>query len=223
MTCGCKILLRGLFAGLVFIPAAASAALILDYDVNIVQSGSVVVGSSIDWEVFATVSGTPDSGSNFGIATSSVSLSDSFSESLSAGTIGSSFSGYDFSSGGTFNAPQLQFIGAFDLTQSAATAGTAAGSFLLASGSYTLTQEGLHTLQALVTVDTSTYFTAAGQSNMSSVAYDQVNFGSDTIQAVAVPEPSSLAVLALGTCALLAAETTQECGKLSPVFMTSGY
>jgi len=169
MTCGCKILLRGLFAGLVFIPAAASAALILDYDVNIVQSGSVVVGSSIDWEVFATVSGTPDSGSNFGIATSSVSLSDSFSESLSAGTIGSSFS--------------------------------AAGSFLLASGSYTLTQEGLHTLQALVTVDTSTYFTAAGQSNMSSVAYDQVNFGSDTIQAVAVPEPSSLAVLALGTCA----------------------
>jgi hypothetical protein len=180
---------------LAVIPETASAALVLDYVVDIVESGPVVVGSTIDWTITAAVSGTPDSGSNFGIATLSVDVSDSLGETLSAGTIGTSFAGYEFSDGGTFDDPVLRFIGALDLTQNAATVGDSPGSFLLASGSYTVTQVGTHTLQAMANVDTSMYFTAAGQDNGDASPYDSVNFGSDSVEVV--PEPSSLAMMGL--------------------------
>ena len=188
-----------LLLGLAVVPGSARGDLMLQYDVTIVQAGPVAVGSEIDWEIRAEISGAPNVGSNFGIAQLSVDLEDSHQETLSAGTIDVLFAGYEFQSGGTFNTPKLQFIGALDLTQSGTTVGDSSGSLLLGTGSYTVTQTGLHTLQAFVNVDPSTYFTAAAQSNANASPYDVITFGSDSIQVV--PEPSSLGPLGLVACA----------------------
>lgn len=200
MTSRFSLVTCGLLIGLALIPGRASAAMMLDYSVNIVQAGPVPVGSTVDWELFVTVSGTPETGDNFGIATASVNLvNEPFNEPLGPGTIDPAFAGYPFQSGGTFNAPVLQSIGALQLTQDESSVGLNSGSFLLASGSYEATQEGLHTLRALMSVDDSTYFTEAGQLNFQASVYDIVTFGSDSVMA-AVPEPCSLAVLGLGAC-----------------------
>ncbi|MCA9026676.1 MAG: PEP-CTERM sorting domain-containing protein [Planctomycetaceae bacterium] len=187
------------------IAGSTQAALSLSYDVNIVEAGPVALGSTINWEVYATVAGAPDVGSNFGIAQASVTIGDSFGETMSTGTVSPAFQAAapGFNSGGTYNGGtmQLELIGAFDFTQDGNTVGNAGpGSFLLASGSYVVTQLGTHTLQAFATADQSTYFTAAGQSGFLGSPYDGgVTFGSDSIvvQAAVVPEPASLTMLGL--------------------------
>ncbi len=183
---------------------------LVTYDVNIIESGPVTVGSTINWEVFATIS--ESTANNFGIATASVTLKDSFGSTLTPSTVGSSFSGYTFSSGGTFDAPsgELRFIGAFALNQGPSTVGAdpanggTLGPFLLATGSYAVNQVGLNTLSAIFdpNLDDNTFFTAAGQENALASDFTVV-LGSDTIMvnANAVPEPSSLAMLGLGACA----------------------
>lgn len=178
--------------------SAAQAALVLEYVVDIVEPGPVALGSTINWQLSASVSGTPDSGGNFGIAALSVNLSDSLSETLSPGTISPAFSGYDLDSGGTFLAPDLRFIGALQDQQGASTVGVnTTGTFLLATGSYVVTTPGIHTLQASEPpgVDSSYYFTAALQNDFNASEYGQITFGSDTV--TAIPEPSGVLMIGL--------------------------
>ncbi|QDT55830.1 hypothetical protein Pan44_38780 [Caulifigura coniformis] len=182
---------------LLLMPASASADLILSYDVNIVQT-QVNVGDTIDWQIFATVSGTSNVGGNFGLARASVSLQDSFSETIAPGTIASAFSfpgGYSFPNGGATMPSGLYNLGTLAIEQNALNAATSPGSYLLASGQYVVTQLGVHTLTALAGPDPSTYFTAAGQGNGDALIYNQTNFGFDTVNAV--PEPSSLVMCGL--------------------------
>ena len=201
--CGYKLLTCGLLFGFPFLPSAADAAIILDYDVNIVQAGPVPVGSTIDWEIFVTVSGTPDSGANFGIVGAVVDPVDSFGETLSPRTIGPSFAGHEFKNGRTLNPPELQSIGALQLFQGPSTVDLSPSSFLLATGSYTLTQEGPQTLLALMNqFDDSLYYTAPVQPSFQGSMYDQVNFGSDTFLVNAIPEPSGLALLVVVVCSI---------------------
>jgi len=181
-------------------------------DVNIVESGPVAVGSMINWQIFATVTGTPPAGAdNFGIAQLSVNLADSFGETLSPGMIDPAFMaaapGFNF--GGNFIGGELVGIGMTDLLQQdGSTVGVmTTGSFLLASGQYQVTQLGLHTLQAIDSGQSSRFFSEMGQAAASSIAYDDavenpgggIIFGSDTVNVV-VPEPASLAMMGVAAC-----------------------
>jgi len=174
--------------------AVASADIIMNFDVNILQT-TANVGDTINWELFARVTGTPNGGlTNFGIAQASVNLRDSLNETLLPGAVGSAFSTYDGRSGGIPDPPELSLIGAFDFQQDAGTAGAGVNpaSVLLASGQYTLTQAGIHTLSATPSGDTNQFFSLAGQLGFSAPNYDNVIYGFDSITVAGVPEPSSL-------------------------------
>jgi hypothetical protein len=185
-----------LLCGLLMAPALASADLVMNYQVNILQT-SVNVGDTINWELFANISGTPNVGTNNGIATASVNLVESQSNTMTPGTIGPAFSNYDLQQGGTPNGTGLGSVGVTEFSQNAGVTGTSTpASLLLASGSYVATTAGVHTLQSQFAAATR-YFSAPGQAFGSSVAYDQVFFGSDSVTVNAVPEPSSLVLVSL--------------------------
>ncbi len=210
-----------LLLGLAAAPPSAHAELVT-YGVNIVETGPVTVGSTINWEIFATVS--QSTANNFGISTTSVDLQDSFGETLNPGTvgaIGTPFQFYDIRQGGAFEATpgsmQLENIGAFQFQQEdgrtvgadPANGGTL-GPFLLATGSYTANTVGLHTLSASVvsTGSFGKYYTAPmqGSGNGTPTEFEAGSFGSDSItvtSATAVPEPSSLAMMGLAACGML--------------------
>ena len=176
---------------IILAPTISRADLVLSYDVNIVQT-SVNVGDTIDWQVFATISGTPN-GSNLGIAQVSVTLQESLNETLTPGTVDPAFAGYANQSGGTPFPGGLLAVGAnhFPGQFAGAVGNGTTGSFLIASGQYTATQAGIHTLQGVV-ADASKYFSALGQTTAAAPSYDTVSFGSDSVTVTAVPEPSSL-------------------------------
>ncbi|MBX3436211.1 MAG: PEP-CTERM sorting domain-containing protein [Planctomycetaceae bacterium] len=183
-------------------PAATWADLVITYDVNILETGPVAIGSTINWEIYATVSGTANIGSNFGIQTASVNLQDSLGETLNPGVVqtgaGQDFAGYPLSNPGTFVGGTLQNIGVFDFgAPGAHTRGETGdlGPFLLATGSYTVTQMGLHTLSAVTSASISRYYSTVGGT---ATPYDVVVNGSASIQAV--PEPASLAMMGLAAC-----------------------
>ncbi len=195
------------FLLLLSLAAAPAHAELVTYGVNIVQTGPVTVGSTIDWEIFATVS--QSTVNNFGIAAAAVDLQDSFGETLNPGTVqnqaGQDFAGYAFPQGGIFNGSTLQNIGAFITPQGPSTVGADGGNLgplLLATGSYTVNSVGLHTLSTVASASLSRYFTAPGQSLGSSTVFEGVAFGSDSIMVTAagVPEPSSLAMMGLAVC-----------------------
>ncbi len=170
-------------------------------------AGPVTAGSTVFWEISATVSGSTMN--NFGIASLSVNLKDDLGEVMTPGTVGSSFAFpfYSFQSGGTFDVPsqELRLIGAFTTTQSAFAVGAdpvnggTLGPHVLAKGSYVVNDVGLHTLSAFASGDTNRYFTAAGQSNAAASPFDSINYGSDTLQVDAIPEPASLAMMGLAS------------------------
>jgi hypothetical protein len=189
--------LLAVFCGLLMAPAAAQADLVLTYDVNIVQT-SVNVGDTIDWQVFATVAGTPNVGSNFGIAQLSVNLGESEGETMTPGTVGPSFALYANQSGGIPSGTGLNLIGANTLNENFPTVGGGAGGmFLLASGQYTVTQAGIHTLQAAASGDSNLFFSVDGQGLGSATPYDSVTYNFDTVAVTGVPEPSSLLLTGL--------------------------
>jgi hypothetical protein len=185
-----------LICAVILAPSVVSADLVISYDVNIVQT-SINVGDTIDWQVFANVTGAPNVGSNLGIAVASLDLVESQSNSMTSGTVGPSFAAYTFQSGGTPGPTGLTSVGATMLNQNIfAVAPGAGGSFLLASGQYVATTAGVHTLQAALR-DASRYFSAGGQAAGVAPFFDVVNFGSDSVTVNAVPEPSSLLLAGL--------------------------
>lgn len=182
----------------------AIADVIIDYSVDIVESGPVMAGTVINWNIFVTV--TTSDATNFGIATAAIDLQDSFLETLDPGTVDGAFpaAGYFLTSGGAYNAGtnKLENIGASSVNQSVNSFGqdgNSLGPFVLATGSYAVNQVGLHSLSTVSSASLSRYYTAAGQALGDSSVYDNVTFGSDSILVTAVPEPGSGIILfALG-------------------------
>ncbi|MGD9856694.1 MAG: PEP-CTERM sorting domain-containing protein [Planctomycetaceae bacterium] len=178
----------------------------ITYDVNIVQAGPVLLGSTINWQIFATVSGTANIGTNNGIASAVIDLQDSTGEMLNAGVVqtgnGQDFDNYLFPSGGSWNGTTLANIGAVQFDPDGDTRGEPGdlGPLLLATGSYQVTSLGLHTLSTVTSASDSNYFSTAGP-NATVTPYTSVAFGSDSVNVVAaVPEPASLAMMALAAC-----------------------
>ncbi len=204
--------LCGPFVLMLAVTATSAQAEIVTYTVEFQDSmgnsldGPVTVGTEVFWAITATVSDS-DAG-NFGIAAASVDLQDDMGETLNPGTVqtgvGEDFEGYTFPSGGAFVGGTLQGISTFTSPQGATTVGVDHDNggnldpLVLATGSYTVTTVGLHTLSTLNTSGgISRYYTAAGQTLGSSTAFETVNFGSDTLQVVPVPEPPTLAMMGL--------------------------
>jgi hypothetical protein len=186
--------------------ALPARAELVTYTVNIVESGTIAWGSTIHWEVFATVSGS--TASNFGIAALTFNLADSKGTTLSPGTFATPFATpqYDFTSGGTYNMGTLTLeeVGTTQFDQDANTQGAdpvnggSLGPLLVATGSYVvpMTQSmlGIHTL-TLTAGSENRFFTALTQGLGASSLYSSVVGGSDSIEVV--PEPASLWLMGL--------------------------
>lgn len=185
---------------------AARADLVITYNVEIVQSGPVPIGATIDWRITATVSevnGGPSVGTNNGIAAAVIDLQDLTGDMLNPGTIqtasGQDFQGYQLSDGGFWNGVTLQNIGAFQFDPNAMTVGETGdlGPHLLAVGSYVVTTPGLHTLTTVLSASNSQYWSDLNQP-ATPTPFDQVLTGSDTI--FVTPEPPSLALMGVVAC-----------------------
>jgi hypothetical protein len=190
-------------------PSTCTADVILAFDV-VVERTNIVVGDEVSWSVMARLA--ESDGTNFGIAVASFSIEDSLGEILRPGTIGDSFSGY-FPSPGSFDGRRLIEVGASLFLQNDATVvgadpgnldGSSLGPFELASGFFVATQLGTHTLSTSSIDSTpSEFFTARGQLIGSGTQqFTDVRFGSTTFSVSAIPEPSSLTVVAVGACIL---------------------
>jgi hypothetical protein len=189
-----------LVAGVLFAGQSAHAQT-LTFTVNVIQS-TVNIGQTVNWELFVTVSGS--TASNFGIAAATANLTESAGVALSAGTIGTPFSDYSFSSGGTGGGGgTLTEIGASLFTQNNATVeardpangGTVPGlgPLMLASGSFTAGgPNGLHTLSATAG-SLNQFFTATGQFLGGGSQNFALVFQNDTytVGPAGVPEPAS--------------------------------
>ncbi|XZE52907.1 PEP-CTERM sorting domain-containing protein [Planctomycetaceae bacterium SH139] len=186
------------------------AEVILALDV-IIDRPNVVVGEEVSWHVMARL---PESdATNFGIASVSFTLEDSRSEILSPATIGIDFADY-FPSGGSFDGRRLIEVGALLFVQNDAVVvgadpsnvdDSSLGPFLLASGTFVATEIGEHILSTSSLDSTpSEFFTARGQLvGGGTQQFDEVRFGTGTFNVTAVPEPSSLALLAVGSFLLV--------------------
>ncbi len=166
-------------------------------------------GEQVEWQIRFDI-GSSTAATNFGVSALSVDLVDSFGDTLSAGTINlttsPSFSAYDFSSAGTWDAPtsKLYEITVLEFTQSTDIVGLHANqtnNILFASGSYTPTTEGIHNLLG-TPGSTNTHFSALGQSFVQATPFQSVAFSNATFTVTSVPEPSSMVLLCIagGIC-----------------------
>ncbi len=183
---------------------------IINYRVEVTPAGPVTPGTAVNWSLYTFVTGSTNS--NFGIASLDINLNDSTGDALTAGTVGAPFTDYaipfGFNSGGTEVGGGLTGIGASLFSQNSAAeqidninggivtgGGSQLQEILLASGIYTATTPGLHTLTPSAGTSLSRYFTAASQPLGLASTYSSQNFISDSFTVTAVPEPSSLVFL----------------------------
>jgi len=152
------------------------------------------VGDTVDWSVYVqTDNSTSD---NYGIANLDVTLAESQAESLSAATAyGPEFSNppYSFRSPGTPSGSSLVGISATEFSNSGNAAQIGGGGpDLFASGSYTATVLGSHTL-------TASFFSVADHWNAAAPAMTlssfNVNPGSVNFNVNAIPEPTTIVML----------------------------
>ncbi len=210
--------LRCTIVGLTVCLGSSSAhAEIVQYLVEFAQSGTVALGSTLDWTVSAVV--TDSTAGNFGIRTAAVDLSNDTGETMSAGTIGAPFADYQFPQGGVGGAGTLTGLGAAMITYSAAPLelvdpanGGSLGPVVLATGSYQVNTLGLHTLSTVLSASNSNYFTAASTAAIAN--YDSVLFGSDSVMVAManVPEPASMMLVStfLGSIVVLGRRRRQS-------------
>lgn len=177
-----------------FVGVSHSYAQTLTFDLT---ANDTVVGGTVNWSLTATVTDFSD---NFGINTISADLDSSVDTLTAASVVG--FSGYANRTGGSPAGGDLFDIGAILFQQDSNVVLGASGNLgphLLASGSFTATTQGSHTLTASAG-SLNNYFTEAGQANALGGVFT-VNDGSVRYTVSAVPEPGSFAVL--GVVALL--------------------
>jgi hypothetical protein len=180
---------------------------IITYFAEFAQSGDVLLGSTLDWSLYAQISDSDSE--NLGIESAAVDLLNSTGETMTPGTIGSAFDGYNTTSGGTPMAlGRLTNIHAVD----PATLGVAVGKdpsnggslgpILLANGSYQVNTLGLHTLETVFSGFTLPSQYISGSDDVFPVFnYNQRLLGpGDSVNVVAgvgTPEPASLAMMSL--------------------------
>ena len=187
---------------LIFASSARAADVRFDITTN---STSYNVGDVVSWEVRFSILNSDTT--NFGIETLALNSQDSFNETLITGTVNTAAAPLGFdrytTSGGTFDVgtSRLLEIGATIFNQNnsqvvGADTSIVAGSVLndlqLATGSFTATAVGNHTLIGTAG-SANNFFTAAGQAVGNGTAYTAVTFNNADFT-VAVPEPGSAVV-----------------------------
>jgi hypothetical protein len=182
-------------------PSVGRAEMVMFYVTT--DKASYDPGEMVQWQILFDV-GNSTSTTNFGVSALSVNLEDSFGNTLSTGVINKStspsFLAYDFSDAGTWDGPnaKLYEITVLEFAQSLDVVGrhgNQLNNILFASGSFTPTTAGMHTLLGSQG-STNTYFTAANQNFFAATTYESISFANATFNVTAVPEPSSILLLA---------------------------
>jgi len=170
----------------------------------------VAVGDDVSWSIEITVSDTASN--NFGIATVSANLIDSFGDELSAGIVGDEFRDYGFTSGGDFDPTSRQLLeisaALFQQDSSKAEAidsrikpDTNLGPLLLARGTYVATTVGAHMLSPSAGA-TNNFFTAENQTTGNGTVDFDVFLETASFNVVAVPEPGTAGLGLIGLVCL---------------------
>ena len=180
---------------------ATAEATTITYLVEFAQSGNVAVGSTLDWTLSYVVSDVTTA--NLGVRQAIVDLRNetvpsmgaNVSETMTPANFIVPFS-FAFTSPGTVEADGLREVG---YTVVSYNPGLIAGEdgnlgpHAFATGSYTVTTAGVHTLSLSEAIPSSNYFTAATNTDFRN--YDTIITTSSatvTVVPVGVPEPGSM-------------------------------